>query len=154
LKRHQQLDSSKSSTFNCKFLEISRSRSPTLFPNSILRNSPVLSYSTTSRRPGMCMIAYRKQVEYILRQIAKLSHVAIIVTMCGSRPPCDKAIKWQWRDIQPADEAACLDKKLKSLSLLRMSINIFTWRSYRAQLLFSHRSTRKRTVTMWRFLKI
>jgi len=48
----------------------------------------------------------QKQVSDILRKLAMLSHVAILVTMRGTYPPCD-AIKWQSQTIQPTDEAAC-----------------------------------------------
>ena len=37
----------------------------------------------------------QKQVGDILRKLAMLSHIAILVTMRGRYPPCDKAIKWQ-----------------------------------------------------------
>ena len=50
----------------------------------------------------------QKQVGDILRRLAMLSHIAILVTMRGRRPPCDKAIKWQSKDIKSTDEAACL----------------------------------------------
>ena len=50
----------------------------------------------------------QKQVGDILRRLAMLSHIAILVTMRGRRPPCDNAIKWQSFDIEPTDEAACL----------------------------------------------
>ena len=50
----------------------------------------------------------QKQVGDILRRLAMLSHVAILVTMRGRLPPCDKAIKWQSMDIKSTDEAACL----------------------------------------------
>jgi tetratricopeptide (TPR) repeat protein len=50
----------------------------------------------------------QKQVGDILRRLAKLSHVAILITMRGRYPPCDKAIKWQSKDIKTTDEAACL----------------------------------------------
>jgi len=50
----------------------------------------------------------KKQVTDILRKIAMLSHIAILVTMRGRYPPCDKAIKWQSKDIKTIDEAACL----------------------------------------------
>ena len=49
----------------------------------------------------------QKQVGDILRQLAMLSHVAILVTMRGSYPPCDKAIEWQSKDIRAVDDAAC-----------------------------------------------
>jgi len=48
----------------------------------------------------------QRQVSDILRKLAKLSHVAILVTMRGTYPPCD-AIKWQSHTIQPTDKAAC-----------------------------------------------
>ena len=50
----------------------------------------------------------QKQVSDILRRLAMLSHIAILVTMRGRRPPCDKAIKWQSKNIESTDEAACL----------------------------------------------
>ena len=50
----------------------------------------------------------QKQVEDTLRRLAMLGHVAILVTMRGRYPPCDEAIKWQSKEIQPTDEAACL----------------------------------------------
>ena len=50
----------------------------------------------------------QKQVEDALRRLAMLSHVALLVTMRGRFPPCDEAIKWQSKEIQPTDEAACL----------------------------------------------
>ena len=37
-----------------------------------------------------------------------LSHVAILVTMRGRRPPCYGAIKWQSKYIESTDEEACL----------------------------------------------
>jgi len=48
----------------------------------------------------------QKQVSDILRKLAMLSHVAILVTMRGTYPPCD-TIKWQSHTIQPTDKAAC-----------------------------------------------
>jgi hypothetical protein len=50
----------------------------------------------------------QKQVGDILRRLAMLSHIAILVTMRGRRPPCYGAIKWQSKDIESTDEAACL----------------------------------------------
>ena len=50
----------------------------------------------------------QKQVGDILRRLAMLSHIAILVTMRGRRPPCDKAIKWESLDIKSTDEAASL----------------------------------------------
>ena len=49
-----------------------------------------------------------KQVGDILRRLAMLSHVAILITMRGSYPPCENAIKWQSKNIESTDEAACL----------------------------------------------
>jgi len=62
------------------------------------------NFETPWNAPGRT----RKQVGDILCRLAKLSHVAILVTMRGQYPPCDKAIKWQSKDIKPTDEAACL----------------------------------------------
>ena len=50
----------------------------------------------------------QKQVGDILRKLAKLSHVAILVTMRGRHPPCHNSIKWQSKDIESTDEAASL----------------------------------------------
>ena len=49
-----------------------------------------------------------KQVGDILRRLAMLSHIAILVTMRGRRPPCYGAIKWQSKYIESTDEKACL----------------------------------------------
>ena len=48
----------------------------------------------------------QKQVEDNLRRLAMLSHIAILVTMRGRYPPCDEAINWQSKEIQPTDEGA------------------------------------------------
>ena len=75
--------------------------------------------ATTSTQPRLILLdnfetpynaldGAQKQVEDILRRLAMLSHVAILVTMRGRYPPCDEAIKWQPKEIQPADEASCL----------------------------------------------
>ena len=50
----------------------------------------------------------QKQVGDILRRLAMLNHIAILVTMRGRRPPCNKAVKWQSKDIESTDEAASL----------------------------------------------
>ena len=50
----------------------------------------------------------QKQIEDILRQLAKLTRIAIFITMRGRVPPCSTAIKWQLKNIEPADEEACL----------------------------------------------
>jgi tetratricopeptide (TPR) repeat protein len=62
------------------------------------------NFETPWNAPG----GTQQQVGDILRRLAKLSHVAILVTMHGRYPPCDKAIKWQSKDIKATDEAACL----------------------------------------------
>ena len=62
------------------------------------------NFETPWNAPG----GTQKQVGDILRRLAKLSHVAILVTMRGRYPPCDKAIKWQSKDIKATDKAACL----------------------------------------------
>ena len=79
----------------------------------------IISVLNTSTQPRLILLdnfetpynvpgGAQKQVEDILRQLAMLSHVAILVTMRGRYPPCDEAIKWQSKDIRPTDEAACL----------------------------------------------
>ena len=62
------------------------------------------NFETPCNAPGRT----QKQVEDILRRLARLTHVAILITMRGSFPPCGKAIKWQSKHIQPTDETACL----------------------------------------------
>jgi hypothetical protein len=47
------------------------------------------NFETSYNAPGRT----QKQVEDILRQLAMLSHVAILVTMRGRYTPCDEAIK-------------------------------------------------------------
>ncbi|PPQ97464.1 hypothetical protein CVT26_002812 [Gymnopilus dilepis] len=49
----------------------------------------------------------QKMVGDILRRLAQLKHVALLITMRGSHPPCENAIEWQTRNIQPTDEEAC-----------------------------------------------
>jgi hypothetical protein len=60
------------------------------------------NFETPWNAPGRT----QKQVSDILRKLAMLSHVAILVTMRGTYPPCD-TIEWQSHTIQPTDEAAC-----------------------------------------------
>ena len=62
------------------------------------------NFETLWNAPG----GAQKQVGDILRKLAMLKHLSILVTMRGSQPPCDKAIAWQLRDIQPTDEEACI----------------------------------------------
>ena len=50
----------------------------------------------------------QKQVGDIVRRLAELSHIAILVTMRGRRPPCCGAINWQSKDIESTNEKACL----------------------------------------------
>ena len=79
----------------------------------------IISLLSTSTQPRLILLdnfetpynaldGAQKQVEDTLRRLAMLGHVAILVTMRGRYPPCDEAIKWQSKEIQPADEAACL----------------------------------------------
>jgi len=62
------------------------------------------NFETPWNAPGKT----RRLVGDILRKLAMLSHVGILVTMRGRFPPCEKAIKWHSKNIQPTDEAACL----------------------------------------------
>ena len=60
------------------------------------------NFETPWNAPG----GTQKQVSDILRKLAMLSHIAILVTMRGTYPPCDD-IEWQSQTVQPADDAAC-----------------------------------------------
>ena len=60
------------------------------------------NFETPWNAPG----GTQKQVSDILRKLAMLSHIAILLTMRGTYPPCD-AIQWQLHAIEPTDEAAC-----------------------------------------------
>ncbi|KDR85866.1 hypothetical protein GALMADRAFT_234981 [Galerina marginata CBS 339.88] len=62
------------------------------------------NFETPWNAPG----GSQKQVEDILRTLAKLDHIAMLVTMRGNRPPCYNAIKWQSKNIEPTDEESCL----------------------------------------------
>ena len=77
----------------------------------------IISLLATSTQPRLILLdnfetpynvldGAQKQVEDILRRLAMLSHVAVLVTMRGRYPPCNEAIKWQSKDIQPTDERA------------------------------------------------
>ena len=79
----------------------------------------IISLLATSRQPRLILLdnfetpynaldGAQKQVEDTLRRLANLSHIAILVTMRGRYPPCDEAIKWQSKEIQPTDEGAGL----------------------------------------------
>ena len=78
----------------------------------------IISLLATSTQPRLILLdnfetpynaldGAQKQVEDDLRRLAMLSHIAILVTMRGRYPPCDEAIRWQSKEIQPTDEAAC-----------------------------------------------
>ena len=60
------------------------------------------NFETPWNAPG----GTQKQVSDILRKLAMLSHIAILVTMRGTYPPCDD-IEWQSQTVQPANDAAC-----------------------------------------------
>ncbi|KDR74973.1 hypothetical protein GALMADRAFT_248793 [Galerina marginata CBS 339.88] len=62
------------------------------------------NFETPWNAPG----GSQKQVEDILRTLAKLDHIAMLVTMRGNNPPCYNAIKWQSKIIEPTDEESCL----------------------------------------------
>ncbi|PPQ84114.1 hypothetical protein CVT26_013224, partial [Gymnopilus dilepis] len=61
------------------------------------------NFETPWNAPG----EQQKLVGDILRRLAHLKHVAMVMTMRGSHPPCDSSIKWQSKNIQPTDEEAC-----------------------------------------------
>jgi len=62
------------------------------------------NFETPWNAPG----GAQKQIGDILRRLAMLSHVAILITMRGQYPPCDKAINWQLKNIEATDDTACL----------------------------------------------
>ena len=79
----------------------------------------IISELNISKQPRLILLANfetpwnalggtQKQAGDILRRLAMLSHIAILITMRGRYPPCDKAIKWQTKDVKATDEAACL----------------------------------------------
>ena len=76
----------------------------------------IISELNTLKQPRLIVVdnfetpwnGNQKQVGDILRRLAMLNHIAILVTMRGRRPPCYGAIKWQSKEIQSTDEAACL----------------------------------------------
>ena len=76
----------------------------------------IISELTTLKQPRLIVVdnfetpwnGNQKQVGDILRRLAMLSHISILVTMRGRRPPCYGAIKWQSKNIESTDEAACL----------------------------------------------
>jgi len=63
------------------------------------------NFETPWNAPGT---GTQKQIEDILRRLAELSHIAIFITMRGTNPPCDDAIEWQSKNIEPAGREACL----------------------------------------------
>ena len=67
---------------------------------------PCLILLDNFETPWNALGGTQKQTSDILRRLAMLSHVAILVTMRGTYPPCD-AIGWQSHTIQPTDEGAC-----------------------------------------------
>jgi hypothetical protein len=91
---HLQVPGDKQVTLDKIIFELNTSKEPRLL---LLDN-----FETPWNAPGET----QKQVNDILCRLAMLSHVEIFVTMRGTYPPCD-AIKWQTREIQPADERAC-----------------------------------------------
>ena len=77
----------------------------------------IISLLATSTQPRLILLdnfetpfnaldGAQKQIEDTLRRLTMLSHIAILVTMRGIYPPCDEAINWQSKDIQPTDEGA------------------------------------------------
>jgi hypothetical protein len=75
--------------------------------NTLNQRSLILldNFETPWNGPG---VGTQKQIEDILRQLAKLTNIAIFVTMRGTNPPCSNAIKWESKNIQPTDEEACV----------------------------------------------
>jgi len=75
--------------------------------NSLKQRSIILldNFETPWNAPAA---GTQKQIEDILRRLAELSHIAIFITMRGTNPPCDDAIEWQSKNIEPAGREACL----------------------------------------------
>ena len=74
-----------------------------------------------------------------LRWLAILSHIAILVTMRGRCPPCDEAINWQSKEIQPTDEGASLRIYVASIQIRRMILmSVDCWVYWDTCLLLSH----------------
>jgi len=75
--------------------------------NSLKQRSLILldNFETPWNAPGT---GTQKQIEDILRRLAELSHIAIFITMRGTNPPCDDAVEWQSKNIEPAGREACL----------------------------------------------
>jgi tetratricopeptide (TPR) repeat protein len=84
--------------------------------NKQIRLSETISQLNASPQPRLILLdnfetpwnGAQKQVGDILRKLAFLKHVSILVTMRGSQAPCDKAITWQSRDLQPTAKEACM----------------------------------------------
>jgi tetratricopeptide (TPR) repeat protein len=72
--------------------------------NSLKQRRLILldNFETPWNAPGT---GIQKQIEDILRKLAKLTNITIFITMRGTNPPCSNAIKWQSMTIQPTDEA-------------------------------------------------
>ena len=84
--------------------------------NKQITSSEIISQLHASTHPCLILLdnfetpwnVAQEKVSDILRKLAMLKHVSILVTMRGNQAPCDKAITWQLRDIQPTDEEACI----------------------------------------------
>ncbi|KIM42785.1 hypothetical protein M413DRAFT_444444 [Hebeloma cylindrosporum] len=100
------------------FLEILYSQLQIPTGDKQLTLAKIISELAASKEPRLIMLdnfetpwntpGGHQKIGDIIRKLAKLSHVAILVTMRGNHPPCDKAIKWQSKDLKATDEAACL----------------------------------------------
>jgi hypothetical protein len=91
-----QLPGDKQVTLEKIISHLKASKQPTLI---LLDN-----FETPWNVPG---IGTQKQIEDILRQLVELSQIAIFITMRGTNPPCDDAIQWQSKNIEPTNEEAC-----------------------------------------------
>ena len=50
----------------------------------------------------------RREIRNILPELAKISHLAMLVTMRGNRPPCPEYILWTTHELGPVDKSASL----------------------------------------------
>ena len=68
-------------------------------------NEPRLILLDNFETPWIPVEGPRHQVNNVLRRLGQIRHVALLVTMRGTEPPCDD-IFWQSKNIEPVDEEA------------------------------------------------
>ncbi len=68
-------------------------------------NEPRLILLDNFETPWIPVEGPRHQVNNVLRRLGQIRHVALLVTMRGTEPPCDD-ISWQSKNIEPVDKEA------------------------------------------------